>query len=443
MQVTATESEGLKRRCTITVTAGELEAKVQEKITEARPGIEIKGFRKGKVPVAILRRQFGPRLLSDAMQEAIDGAMRAHFEATGDRPAVQPEVRMERPEWKEGEDVVVLMSYEALPAVPEIGFADIALERLVVATAPEAVDEALGRLATSAGSFEDRPEGEPAAMGDQVVIDYEGKVAGEPFKGGSGSDHPLVLGSGSFIPGFEGQLDGARAGEARTLSVTFPADYGARELAGQTAEFAVTVKAVRLRRPAAIDDALAKRLGAETLAALTQQVGERMTAEYRAAARSVMKRALLDALDVRVSFELPPSLVAAEARQVAHQLWHEEHPEVHGHDHGDVTPTDEHVKLAERRVRLGLLLAEVGRKAEVTVTEGEMTQAVMAQVRQYPGQERAFFEFVQKNAGAQQQIRAPIFEDKVVDHIFGLAAVTERAATREELQQAVAALDVV
>lgn len=441
MQVIATETEGLRRRCTIKVTAGELEAKVEEKLVEARPEIEIRGFRKGKVPMPILRRQFGQRLLGDAVQEAIDGAMRSHFEATGDRPALQPEVRMESEGWKEGEDVVVSMSYEALPEVPEIDLAGIALERLVVTATPEAVEEALARLASGAGSFEDRPEGSEAAMGDQVVIDYAGTIDGAPFDGGSGTDHALVLGSGSFIPGFETQLAGARAGERRTVAVTFPPDYGAKHLAGRSAEFAVEVKAVRAAKPAAIDDALAKRFGADDLQALRGQVTERIDAEYRGAVRAVMKRALLDALDARVGFELPPTLVEAEARQVAHQLWHEENPHVHGHDHAEVTPSGEHRKLAERRVRLGLLLAEIGRKAEITVSEGEMTQAVLAQARQYPGQERAFFEFIQKNPGAQQQIRAPIFEDKVVDHIFGLAAVAERAATKDELQTAIAALD--
>ncbi|MCL4188187.1 MAG: trigger factor [Rhodobacteraceae bacterium] len=441
MQVIATETEGLKRRYTITVTADELEAKVQEKLVEARPEIEIKGFRKGKVPMPILRRQFGPRLLGDAMQEAIDGAMRSHFEATGDRPALQPEVRMEAESWKEGDDVVVSMTYEALPDVPEVGFSDIALDKLVVAATPEAVDDALARLAANAGSFEDRPAGTPAESGDQVVIDYTGRIGGEAFEGGSGTDHPLVLGSNSFIPGFEDQLVGATAGEDRTVAVTFPESYGVRHLAGKAAEFSVSVKAVQARKPAAIEDALAEKYGAADLEALRRQITERIEAEYRGATRAVMKRALLDALDARVGFDLPPTLVDAEARQIAHQLWHEENPDVHGHDHPDITPGEEHRKLAERRVRLGLLLAEIGRKAEITVTEGEMTQAVLAQARQYPGQERAFFEFVQKNAGVQQQIRAPIFEDKVVDHIFALAMVTERQATKDELQAAVDALD--
>lgn len=441
MQVTATETNGLKRSYTITVTAGELDAKVQEKLEEAAPGIEMKGFRKGKVPMALLRKQFGPRLLGDAVQEAIDTAVKQHFEATGERPALQPEIRMIAENWKEGDDVVVSMTYEALPEVPEVAFGEIALERLVVPASPEAVEEALDRLARSATTYEDRPEGEAAQDGDQVVIDFTGRIDGEAFEGGAGEDHPLVLGSGSFLPGFEAQLVGATAGETRMVRVSFPEDYRAKHLAGREAEFEVRVKAVKAPKPAAIDDELARQFGAESLEALKSQVAERIAAEYRSAARAVLKRALLDALDSRVDFELPPSLVEAEARQIAHQLWHEENPTHHGHDHPEIEPTEEHRKLAVRRVRLGLLLAEVGRKAGVEVSDSEFTQAVLAQARQYPGQERAFFDFVRQNPAVQQQIRAPLFEDKVVDHILSLAQVTEREATREDLEKAVAALD--
>ena len=442
MQVTETLNEGLKRAYTITVTAAELGAKVQEKLVEAQPEVEMKGFRKGKVPMAMLRKQFGTRLMGDAMQDAIDGAMKSHFAASGDRPALQPEVRMVGGEtWAEGQDVVVEMTYEALPPIPEFDAGKVVLERLVVKAEAAAVDEALANLAGSAKSFEDRTTDSRAEDGDQVVIDFAGTVDGKAFEGGSAEDFPLVLGSGSFIPGFEGQLIGARAGDEVSVNVTFPETYGARHLAGKAAVFACTVKAVKSPKPAAIDDDLAKKYGADSLDALKVQIAERLEAEYLGAARAVMKRALLDQLDALVKFDLPASLVTAEANQIAHQLWHEEHPEVHGHDHGTVEPTDEHRSLAERRVRLGLLLAEMGRKAEITVTDAEMTRAVLAQARQYPGQERAFFEFVQKNPQMQQQLRAPIFEDKVVDHIVATASVTEKAATKEELQKAVEALD--
>ena len=442
MQVTETLNEGLKRAYTITVTAADLDAKVQEKLVEAQPEVEMKGFRKGKVPMAMLRKQFGARLMSDAMQDAIDGAMKSHFDASGDRPALQPEVRMVGGEsWSEGQDVVVEMVYEALPPIPEFDAGKVVLERLVVKAEAAAVDEALANLAGSAQSFEDRKKGSKAKDGDQIVIDFAGSVDGEAFEGGSAEDYPLVLGSGSFIPGFEEQLTGAKAGDEVSVNVTFPEAYGARHLAGKAAVFACTVKAVKGPKPAEIDDELARKYGADSLDALKAQIAERLEAEYLGASRAVMKRALLDQLDTLVKFDLPTSLVTAEANQIAHQLWHEEHPEEHGHNHGTVEPTDEHRSLAERRVRLGLLLAEMGRKAEITVTDAEMTQAVLAQARQYPGQERAFFEFVQKNPQMQQQLRAPIFEDKVVDHIVAGAKVTEKAATKEDLEKAVVALD--
>lgn len=442
MQVTETLNEGLKRAYTITVTAAELDAKVQEKLIEAQPDVEIKGFRKGKVPLAILKKQFGSRVLGDAMQEAIDSAMKGHFDATGDRPALQPDVKMVGGDnWKEGQDVVVEMSYEALPPIPEFDATAIVLERLVVKADDAAVAEALENLAGSAKSFDDRKKGSKAKDGDQVVIDFKGSVDGVPFDGGSAEDYPLVLGSGSFIPGFEEQLVGAKAGDEVKVNVTFPESYGAAHLAGKAAVFDCTVKSVKEPKPAAIDDELAKKFGAEDLAALKGQIAERLEAEYKGASRAVLKRKLLDQLDALVKFDLPPALVEAEAAQIAHQLWHEEHPEEHGHQHGSIEATDEHKMLAERRVRLGLLLAEVGRKAEVTVSDAEMTQAVLAAARQYPGQERAFFEFVQKNAQMQQQLRAPIFEDKVVDHIVAMAKVSDKETSKDDLQKAVEALD--
>ncbi len=442
MQVTETLNEGLKRSYTITVTAAELDAKVQEKLVEAQPEIEMKGFRKGKVPLAILKKQFGQRMIGDAMQDAIDGAMKEHFDKSGDRPALQPEVKMVDGEtWAEGKDVVVEMTYEALPPIPEVDATKIAIDRLVVKASDGDVEEALKNLAGTAQSFDDRKNGSKAKDGDQVTIDFKGSVDGVPFEGGTADDYALVLGSKSFIPGFEDQLVGAKVGDEVSVNVTFPEAYGAAHLAGKAAVFACTIKAVKEPKAAEIDDELAKKFGAEDLAALKGQISERLEAEYNGASRAVLKRALLDQLDGLVKFDLPAKLVDAEAAQIAHQLWHEEHPEEHGHNHANIEPTDEHKSLAERRVRLGLLLAEVGRKAEVTVTDAEMTQAVLAQARNYPGQERAYFDFVQKNPQVQQQLRAPIFEDKVVDHIVAGASVTDKEVSKEDLQKAIEALD--
>ncbi|MBM1813502.1 trigger factor [Pseudosulfitobacter pseudonitzschiae] len=441
MQVTETLNEGLKRGYAITITAAEIEAKVNEKLAEAQPEVEMKGFRKGKVPMALLKKQFGPRIMGEVMQESVDGAMSKHFEDSGDRPAMQPDVKMTNENWKEGDDVNVEMSYEKLPEIPEVDLSKIELEKLVVKSDDAAVEEALGNLAETAQDFKDRKKGSKAKDGDQVVMDFVGKVDGEAFEGGSAEDYPLVLGSNSFIPGFEDQLVGVKEGEEKAVTVSFPEDYQAEHLAGKEAVFDCTIKAVKEPKAAEINDELAKKFGAEDLAALKGQIAERLEAEYAGAARAVMKRGLLDALDKAVSFDLPPSLVDAEAGQIAHQLWHEENPDVQGHDHPDVTPTDEHKTLAERRVRLGLLLAELGQKAEIEVTDAEMSQAVMNQARQYPGQERQFFEFVQQNPQMQQQLRAPLFEDKVVDHVFDKATVTEKEISKDDLQKAVEALE--
>jgi trigger factor len=441
MQVTETLNEGLKRGYTITVTAAELAAKVDEKLLEAQPEIEMKGFRKGKVPMALLKKQFGPRLLGEAMQDAVDGAMNTHFEQSGDRPALQPEIKMTNDDWKEGDDVVVALHYEALPVIEAPDFSDITLEKMVVKADDAAVQEALENLAKNAQQFDDKDGA--AENGDQVTMDFLGKIDGEAFEGGAAEDFPLVIGSGQFIPGFEEQLVGVKAGESKDVTVSFPEEYGAKHLAGKEAVFECTIKLVKAPAEAKIDDEMAKQFGAESLEALKAQISERLEAEYAQASRAILKRGLLDALDGKVSFDLPPSLVEAESKQIAHQLWHDtqENVDQNDHSHGDIETTEESDKLAVRRVKLGLLLADIGQKAEVTVTDQEMTQAVIAQARQYPGQERAFFEFIQKNQQMQQQLRAPIFEDKVVDHIIAQISVTEKDVSKEDLQKAIEALE--
>ena len=441
MQVTETLNEGLRRGYRIVLPASELEKTVNGKLAEAQPTVEMKGFRKGKVPMALLKKQFGQRLLGEAMQETIDGAMSKHFNDSGDRPAQQPDVKMTNEDWKEGDDVEVEMSYETLPTIPDVDFKAIDLEKLVAKADEAAVDEALANLAENAQDFKDRKKTAKAKDGDQIVFDFLGKVDGEAFDGGASEDYPLVLGSNSFIPGFEEQLVGVKTGAEKDVVVTFPEEYGAAHLAGKEAVFSCTVKAVKEPVPAEINDELATKFGAEDLAGLKVQIAERIEAEYAGAARAVMKRALLDALDEKVKFELPPSMVETEAGQIAHQLWHEENPEVQGHEHDPVETTQEHRDLAERRVRLGLLLAEMGQRAEVQVSDAEMQQAVMSQARQYPGEERQFMEFVQSNEQMQQQMRAPIFEDKVVDYAFELANVTEKEVSKDELEKIVEAIE--
>ncbi len=258
MQVTETLNEGLKRGYAITVTASELDEKVTEKLKEAQPDIEMKGFRKGKVPLPLLKKQFGQRVLGETMQEVIDGAMNQHFEDSGDRPALQPEVKMTNEDWKEGDDIQVEMTYEALPEVPEFDASGIVLERLVVKADDAAVDEALESLASSAQDFEDKDGA--AEDGDQVVIDFVGKVDGEPFEGGAAEDYPLALGSGSFIPGFEEQLVGVSVGDEKAVEVKFPEEYGAEHLAGKDAVFDVTVKGVKAPKAAEINDEMAQEI---------------------------------------------------------------------------------------------------------------------------------------------------------------------------------------
>src|SRR5690606_7577210 len=371
--------EGLKRGYAITVPAGELEAKVTEKLEEARKDFQMKGFRKGKAPAALMKKLFGKSVLGEPMQETIDNAVRAHVAETGDRPALQPDVKMTKEDWQEGEDVEVSMTYEALPEVPEVALGDIAIEKPVAEIEDAAIDEALENLAQSASSYEDRRKGSKAKADNQLIIDFKGSVDGEFFEGGTAEDFPLVLGSNSFIPGFEDQLIGAKAGEELEVKVTFPENYGMASLAGKEAVFACTVKAVKAPKPSEIDDELATRYGVESLDALKEQIRSRLAAEYAQASRAIVKRHLMDALDGLVSFDIPPTLVEIEAKQIAHQLWHDENPEHQGHNHDEIEPTEDHQRLAERRVRLGLLLAEIGNKNEISVSEQELQRAVISQ----------------------------------------------------------------
>ncbi|MGB0928081.1 MAG: trigger factor [Pikeienuella sp.] len=440
MQVTETMAEGLKREYAMTVPAADLAAKMEAKLTEARAQVQMKGFRKGKAPIALLKKMYGDGMMGEIVQESVDAAMRAHFEETGDMPAQQPDIQITNEDFKEGDDLSVTLKYERLPEIPDADLASVKLERLVAEVADAEVDEALVKLAESAPSFKSR-DGGAAEDGDQVTFDFLGRVDGEAFEGGAAEDYPLTLGSGQFIPGFEEQLVGTKAGEEKDVKVTFPAEYGAEALAGKDAVFSCTIKDVAAPAAPEINDELAKKFGAEDLEALKGQMKERLEQEYAGAGRQIVKRKLLDALDASVKFELPESLVTVEAEQIAHQLWHDENPDVQGHDHEKVEPTDEHKALAERRVRLGLLLADMGRKAEVEVTEQEMNQAIFQQAQQYPGQEKQFFDFMRSNEQAMQQLRAPIFEDKVVDYALELADVTDKPVSKADLEAAIEALE--
>ena len=436
MQVTETLNEGLKRAYELILTAEELDAKVNAKLKEAQPEIEMKGFRKGKVPMPLLKKQFGQRLIGESMQEAVDEAMSKHFEDSGDRPALQPKIEMKNEDWKEGDDVNVEMSYEKLPEVPEVDMSAIEVEKLVAKADDGAVDEALASLAETAQDYKDRDEGAEAVDGDQVVIDFVGKVDGEPFEGGAAADYPLVLGSNSFIPGFEEQLVGVKAGDETTITVTFPQEYGAEHLAGKEATFDVMVKDVQAPAETAIDDEFAKSLGMDDLEALRGAIREQIQGNYASLARNKMKRSMLDALDDIHDFQLPPMMVEHEFNQIWGQLEHQlqhQNKTLADLDEPEDTVRAEYQKIAERRVRLGLVLARIGEENEITVGNDELNRALMQRAQQFPGQERQVYEFYQNNPNAIAELRAPIFEDKVIDYITELAKVTEKPVTVEEL----------
>ena len=441
MQVTETLNEGFKRGYRITVSASELDEKVNGKLAEAAPEIQMKGFRKGKVPTALLKKQFGKRLLGEAMQESVDAAVSEHFKDSGEKPAMEPKVEMQNQDWKEGDDVELALTYETLPEIPEVDFAGFELERLVVNADDAAVNEVLEDFASRTPDYVNRPKGTEAVEGDQLIVDFTCMVDGEILQEAAGSSVPLVLGLDQFVPGFEAPLFGAVEGETRRVEVTFPEDHPSKKLAGKLATFQVTVTAVQEPKPAAIDDELAKKFGAEDLDGLKERAGEAIKNEGESVARSILKRTLFDELDKVLEFDLPPSLVEREAEQIAYQLWRDEHPDDEGPDDEDIRPDDEHNRLAERRVRLGLLLSDLGERSDVTVTDAEMNQAVISQARTIPGRERDYFDLVQKSPAMRSQIHASIFEEKLVDYVLDMVTIKEKKVSKDELLKAFESLD--
>ena len=437
MQLVETINDGLKRGYEAKILAADLDKKVIQKLEASRPEIQLKGFRKGQAPIALIKKMYGKSVIGEAMQESIDELVRSHFDESGDRPAMQPDVQMANKDWKEGEDINIILNYEKLPTIPETDFSKIKLKKLVAEIDKPSVDEALNNLASSAQNFEKRKKTSKARSGDQIIIDFLGKVDGEAFDGGKADDYPLVIGSNSFIPGFEDQLIGSKEGQKLDVNVTFPKEYGSEKLAGNPAVFNVLVKSVNEPKPAKVDDELAKKFGVESLKELKSQIGERLKAEFSVATRAILKRELMDKLDKLIKFELPVGLIENEATDIAHQLWHEENPDVKDHNHDKIEPTAEHNTIANRRVKLGLLLAELGSKNKIVVSEKETQEALMQKSKEYPGQEKAFFEFMQKNPQAKEQLKAPLFEDKVIDFIVELSSVTEKTVSKEELKKAV------
>ncbi len=442
MQVTETLAQGLKREFKVVLPVADLATRLDKELDDLKGKVRINGFRPGKVPTAHLKRVYGRSVMADVMQNAVNEANRKIVEDNKLRLAQEPKVdfeggqeQVEKAMAAQG-DLAFTVAIEVLPKFDVGTFDDVALERQVADILDSDVDSAIDRMASQSKPFAPRAEGEAAQDGDKLTIDFLGKLDGVPFEGGAANDAELVLGSKQFIPGFEEQLVGAKAGEARAITVKFPDEYQAANLAGKEATFDVTVKAVQAPGDVKIDDEFAKQFGLEGLDKLKEAIRANIKREYDRAGRDKLKRALLDALDKKYSFELPEGLVEQEFNNIWAQVQQEQKQT--GKSFEDEGTTEEaakadYRKIAERRVRLGLVLAEVGEKAEVKVADEEVSQAVVERARQFPGQEKAVWDYYTKNQEALAQLRAPIYEEKVVDHIIGLAKVTEKAVSKEDL----------
>src|SRR3984957_13028415 len=442
MQVTETLSQGLKREYDISLPASDLAAKLNGQLADLKSKVRINGFRPGKVPVEHLRKVYGKSVMADVVQEAIASANKKIVDDNHLRLAREPKVELPSDQatidaaLEARGDLNFKVALEVLP-VFEIGdFSQISLERLTADVEPTDVDTALDRLVEERRAYSEKPAGATSEVHDRITIDFDGTIEGVPFEGGEGRDIQVALGSNTFLPGFEEQLLGVAAGDKRTVRATFPEAYGVPALAGKTADFDVTVKTVAARDPFTIDDEFAKRMGSESLDKLKETVRDRLGAEYGRFSREKIKRQLLDKLDKLYSFELPEGLVDQEFNSIWEQVAREQ--QASGRTFADENTTEEaaradYRKIAERRVRLGLLLAEVGTRAEVKVSDEEMTQALVARARSFPGQEKQVWDFYRNNSQALAELRAPIYEEKVVDHILGLAKLDTRRVTREEV----------
>ena len=460
MQVTETAADGLKREYTITVPAGDLEQEITRRLGEIGRQVRLPGFRPGKVPMQILRTRFGPSVRGEVLQSTLQASSAEAISERKLRPALPPKVDIVSAD--EGADLEYKMAIELLPEIPEPSFAELDIERLVVEVPEEEVDGAIGRIAEQQRKSEVVERS--AENGDILIVDVEGRIGEQEIPGAGGKDRQIVLGAGSSIPGFEDQLVGASAGEQRRVRVTFPADYAVADLAGKDADFEVDVKEVRRRSPIAIDDELGQAVGLENLAELRQELRQRLQRDYDAASRLRLKRSLLDKLAEGHDFPVPPGMVDLEFDNIwrQYQAQGEPPPAVAGAEatpavgevgaeatsaitDGDAVPTAagpgqndeaaraEYRRLAERRVRLGLMLAEVGRKNNITVTPDEVNQAITREARRHAGYERRVLDFYRQNPGAIDTLRAPIFEDKVIDFIVELAKIGERKITPREL----------
>jgi trigger factor len=447
MQITETSAEGLKREFMVTVAADDIARQVESRLAELNQQVRLPGFRPGKVPLTVLRQRYGKSVMGEVLERAVNDSSAAALREHKLRPALQPKVEIVS--FNEGANLEYKMAVEILPDIQPPNFASLQLERLKALVPDADIDNALERIAKQQRKSEVVER--PAEKSDVVVMDFVGSVDGTPFPGGSATDYALELGSGSFIPGFEDQLIGAKAGDQRTLDITFPADYGAAELAGKAAQFAVTVKAVRGMANQAIDESLATAVGLANLEELRKTVRERIEQDYGRFSRQRLKRGLLDQLAEQHSFAVPQGMVDIEFDGIWKQF---EAQRKQAQEAGTAAPAEsedagksddalkaEYRAIAERRVRLGLLLSEIGRANNIQVTQDEINRALAEEARRYPGEERKVVEYYRSNPALIDALRAPIYEDKVVDFILEMAAVTEREVAPSELLAAEPAED--
>ena len=441
MQIKETTNEGLKRAYTLTIPASEIEAKIAGEIKKVAPQIKMPGFRPGKVPANLVRKMHGEQLHAQAVNDTIRDSVDQLMKDKELRPAMQPAISLGEG-YEEGKDAEIDVALEVLPQVEAPDVEGLTLERLTVPVSDEAVDETLGRIAEGNKSYKDAAKTRKAKDGDQLIVDFVGRVDGTEFEGGKAENTPLVLGSGTFIPGFEEQLTGVKAGDEKTITVTFPEDYQAEHLAGKEAEFDVTVQAVKVETESKLDDEFAKSLGLESMDKLRELIRGQLEQETAGLTRTQMKRQLLDTLAAGHDFPVPEGMVDAEFQQI----WAQLQQEAQGEEDTEAAlkeiedEKDDYRKIAERRVRLGLLLSEIGQKNGVEITGQEMSMLMQQAAQQYREEDRErFMQMVQQDPMMAAQLRAPLYEDKVVDFLFDKAEITDREVTREELEAAIEA----
>lgn len=435
MQVVETNSESLLKDFKVTVAAADIEARIHSRLGEVGQDARIPGFRPGKAPVSVLKQRFGPAVRGEVLEATLRDSTQELLDERGLRPASQPQIEVKA--YEEGNDLEYDISVELLPDIGEVDFAALELERVKVSATDTEIDETLQRLAEQNKQSQAVETARAAKKGDICVIDFVGKIDGEAFDGGTGNDIQIELGADQFIPGFEDQLIGAKAGQSLDVNVTFPEDYGSADLAGKDAVFACEVKELREPIATELNDDFAKILGLESLDALKEAIREQLDGEYAQYSRDKIKRELLDNLSDDYDFDVPPRMLDSEFGQIWQQV--EDAREKDTLDAEDKGKSEEELReqygaIAERRVRLGLLLSHVGESNELTVTQEEVNRAIMDQARQMPGQEQKVIDFYRENAQAQASLQAPIFEDKVVNFILEVASVSDREITPEQLR---------